>query len=228
VRGKRIGLVSAGLLVFVVAIFALSYWANPDKEVTVAIVATVGTIMASVLTVALTSYDAKTRELEESHRIPKTEVYGKLSDLVLSIFTLIKIPERADLNEADKLTLRAKLQAQLEEDFLSVSKKLLVWGSPRVIQAWLRFRAYSRVVAAQPEQNLEDALHNFLYMDDIFRAVREDLGLSSHELGEGELVKSFLADPEIIDRVAGRQARLAAHNPALHRTTTALSRGRRR
>ena len=216
-RFKWIGAVSLGLAAVLTCLLA---WAKPDNEITVAIVAAASTILAAVVTVALASYDAKTRELRESHRIPKAEVYGKLVEIVTSIFILIKIPSRADLNEVQKESEKAKLQAKLEDDYLSTSRQLLIWGSPDVIQAWLRFRAYSRVVAAQPEQNLEDALHNFLYMDDVFSAVRKDLGLSTKELKEGELVRSFLSDPELIDRV-GRQARLAAHNPALHRTANA-------
>jgi len=40
-------------------------------------------------------------------------------------------------------------------------------------------------------------------MDDVFRVMRKDIELSNEGLKEGDLVKAFLTDPEILDTVIG-------------------------
>jgi len=89
---------------------------------------------------------------------------------------------------------------------------LLLWGSPEVIHTWLTFRANSRRIEAakkDPTQPAEAALQTILYMDDVFRAMRQDLELSNSGLKKGDLVKAFLTDPESLDSVIGtrREAR---------------------
>ena len=81
--------------------------------------------------------------------------------------------------------------ACLEGAFLSFSKKLLLWGSPAVIQKYENFRK-----AGQNRSGME--LLGFA--DDVFRAMRADLGLSNDGLGRGDLIKLFLSDPENLDK----------------------------
>ena len=174
-----------------------------EKEVTVAIIAAAVTLISSVLVVSITHYSTKTKEVAEAHRLKKTEVYGEFSDLVFSIFRLIKIPSREDLTPEERTQLELEARANLEERYSSFSKKLLLWGSPEVIDSWLEYLERSRSVDVSSETAQAESIRNLLYMDDVFRAMRDDLELSNRGLEEGDLVKAFLQDPHLLDPYVG-------------------------
>ena len=59
------------------------------------------------------------------------------------------------------------------------------------------------LAVADEIDDVDAGLRNFLYVDDVFRAIRDDLELSNEGLAEGDLVKQFLIDPGELDRVIG-------------------------
>lgn len=192
----------------VIVIALLLFWAyrgNVEKDITVAIIAAAATILASVIVVSITQYTTKTAEVAEAHRLKKTEVYSEFGELVFRIFQMIKIPERQDLADKEKARLLLEANSQLQSQYSSFTKKLLLWGSPDVIHAWLSFMASSRAIDTQgdPAAAAAGGLRNMLFMDDVFRAMRKDLELSNEGLAEGDLVKAFLTDPESLDSVIG-------------------------
>src|SRR5688572_3663980 len=131
------------VIALVILVSLLLFWvsrANVEKDITVAIIAASGTILAAVIVVAITQYTAKLAEVTEEHRLKKTEVYSEFGDLVFLIFRTIKLPSRKDIPEEEKPRLLREAQGELEERYSSFSKKLLLWGSPEVIHTWLTFR----------------------------------------------------------------------------------------
>jgi len=205
--GAQITLIALLVLILICLILFGVARSKVDKDITVAIVAAAGTILASVVVVSITQYNTKQMEVAETHRLQKIEVYSEFGDLVFSIFQMIKIPSRTDLPDDAKQELLRDAQSDLEKKYASFSRKLLLWGSPEVIQSWLKFMANSRSIDAQPSEakSAEAGLRNLLFMDDVFRAMREDLELSNSGLGEGDLVKAFLTDPESLDPLIGRR-----------------------
>lgn len=203
--GTQMAVVVVTLVVLVGLLFLWASQAKVQKDITVAIIAASGTILAAVIVVAITQYTTKLAEVTEEHRLKKTEVYSEFGDLVFLIFRMIKIPSRQDVPEAERALLVREAQNDLEARYSSFSKKLLLWGSPDVIHSWLRFMANSRRIEAAKDDSdrAAAAMRNMLYMDDVFRAMREDLELSNSGLKEGDLVKAFLTDPESLDAVIG-------------------------
>jgi hypothetical protein len=200
--------IAVALSAVVLMVAGLLFWvtrAKLEKDITVAVVAAAGTILASVLVVSFTQYNTKQMEVNEAHRLKKIEVYSEFGDLVFSIFQMTKIPNRKDLSDEEKTQALKEAQGKLEESYSSFSKKLLLWGSPEVINGWLIFTARSRSVDAEAggEEAVRGAIMNLLYMDDVFRSMRDDLELSNRGLKEGDLVKAFLQDPEILDPFIG-------------------------
>lgn len=196
------------ILAVVALLTALLFWAyraQMEKDITVAIIAGSATILASVIVVSVTQYTTTTAKVAEAHRLKKTEVYSEFGDLVFLIFQTIKTPNRPDLGDEAKVRLLAEEQARLQAQYSSFSKKLLLWGSPDVIHSWLAFTANSRVAEKEtdPKKATAAGLKNLLFMDDVFRAMRKDLDLSNSDLNEGDLVKAFLTDPELLDPVLG-------------------------
>ena len=177
------------------------YYGRPETQVVSAIIAGAATIVAGVAVVGITQYNTKLREIREGQRLQKTEVYSEFSDMVFYMLTMTKISGRSDLSDSEKTATLVKMQAELQDRYMSFSKKLLLWGSPEVMKAWLAFRlsAQSQVGSS----DVEAGLRTFLYVDDVFRAIRDDLELSNEGLAEGDLVKQFLIDPGELDRVIG-------------------------
>ena len=123
--------------------------AKLGKDITIVVVAAAGTILASVVVVSITQYNTKLREVTESHRLKKIEIYGEFEELVFSIFRMISMPDRLDLAKEEKSRLLHEAQAELEEKYSLFSKELLLWGAPDVINGWLVYMAKSRKVDAR-------------------------------------------------------------------------------
>ncbi len=172
---------------------------KPQKELAVAIIAGAAAILASTSAAIYTQYTTKSRELAAVHRLQKIEVYSEYGDVVFSIFVMINVPKRPDLTDEEKSELTATMQSQLQDKYMSFSKKVLLWGSPGVIKEFLRFREFSQNMERQ--ENKDNPMRLLLLMDNVYRAMRKDLELDNSGLERGDLVKIFLTDPEEIDKV---------------------------
>jgi hypothetical protein len=195
------------LALFTVAtilLFGLVWWAkkaSPDKDVLVAVITASATFLTSVIVLAVTQADSKAKELREAHRVQKIEVYSEFSELIFMIFASVKVPAREDLEVSAKEALIKKTQEDLQTKYVSLNRKLLLWSSPEVMTAWLEFRAYAQSSSTQTTANPKDGLRTLVYMDEVLRAMRSDLQLSNSGLKKGDLVKSFLTDPETLNSV---------------------------
>jgi hypothetical protein len=185
------------LLALVIAMaFGLALWAlyaKPEKEVVSAVLAGALALSAAIVGAGLTHYTAKEREAEEAHRLHKIEVYTEYTDLIVQSFSMVK--EMEGVSDEEKLVRQAEMTEKIQGGFLSFSKKLLLWGSPEVLRTYQRFRSYGQAPANA------GGPHVLLYADDVFTAMRKDLGLANEGLYRGDLMKLFITDPEEIDRL---------------------------
>jgi hypothetical protein len=113
----------------------------------------------------------RSREIFESHRAQKIEVYS----LYMDITDHVMKPHQEGLSGDPA-------PEALEELYRKFRRGILVWGSPDVIKVFLSFRV------TQGRQILQRA-------DDMFREIRKDLGNSNLGLEQGDLIKLFLKDP---------------------------------
>lgn len=67
------------------------------------------------------------------------------------------------------------------------TEKAIVWGSDDVLKAWIAFRTAGQ----QPEEYGNKIL---LIMEELFLAMRKDLGLSNRGLDRGDLLRLFIND----------------------------------
>ena len=136
------------------------------------------TIAASIIAsfigltgILATQYQARKRQVEEAHREEKIKLYSKFLDIAASHLK----------QGSTDLTHRLISKEELFEFFWEFKTKLILRGSPDVIQAMARFEAVSveggDVLSA---------------VDDIYRAVRKDVGLSNWGLKRNELVAVYL------------------------------------
>ncbi|WP_426994622.1 hypothetical protein [Methylomonas sp. CM2] len=119
-------------------------------------------------------WQSKSRDIAESHRASKIEVYKIFFDLVEKFQSI----EVGDLNEEN-------LPEWLKEDYQKLNRGLLLWASPGVITAYLDFRRVSGSGG--------DILKA---VDAMYREIRKDLGNSNYQLKPGDLIRIGLKDPD--------------------------------
>lgn len=151
-----------------------------DEKVSVAVIAACATVFASVATVVYTQQRTKAREIDNSHRPQKVEIYKNFMEKAVVEVLRASKEKRFDTPE---------FQKELEELFFKFTGDLMVWGSPAVIRAYSRFRS----AGGSPDV--------VLLMDDMLQAMRKDLGNSNWGLSRGDLIKLFLTDPENLEKL---------------------------
>ncbi|MDC2889118.1 hypothetical protein [Psychrosphaera algicola] len=104
---------------------------------------------------------------------------------------------------------RIKNQKQKESatkaliDYLVKFKtNIILWGSPKVLIAQAEFEQQSKVSG-----------NIFLAIDNLYRAIREDIGLSNSGLPSLHLVKMYLSDPEELESL------IASSNKQINKNT---------
>jgi hypothetical protein len=78
---------------------------------------------------------------------------------------------------------------ELADFFVKYKTNVILWGSPQVINAQLKFESASTTG------------ENVLYATDrLYLAIRADLGLSNRGLGNRQLIKMYLKNPKELDQ----------------------------
>jgi len=129
----------------------------------------------------------RSREISESHRVQKIEVYSLYMDMIDHVMAP---PQQGRIGELSQDSAPAPAAFDLEVFARKFRRGILVWASPDVIKAFLSFR----VRVNQGPQIMRQA-------DLMFRAIRKDLGNSNWGLEQGDLVKLFLKDPAEYDLI---------------------------
>jgi hypothetical protein len=121
-------------------------------------------------------WHSKSRDIAENHRASKIEVYAIFFNLV----------EKFQAEEiSDKELEEENLPEWLKSDFIKLNRGLILWASPKVITAWLKFRTVST-----------SGGNVILAMDEMYKAIRKDLGNSNFGLKGGDLIRIGLKDPD--------------------------------
>jgi hypothetical protein len=82
-------------------------------------------------------------------------------------------------------------EVDLVEAIFYFKKDLLLWGSPKVVKAILFFQ----------DTSINNPSNILSSVDNLYQAMREDIGLSNKKLENNELIKIFLSDPKEIDKL---------------------------
>lgn len=148
-----------------------------------------GPVVAGIIGFASLIYaqwHSKSREIQQSHRPQKIEVYNEFFEILARF---LKNPKDRENMEG------GALPQEMRDQFWNLNRGLIVWGSPRVIRAWLRFR---RLCGAG------SGAQTLLLMDEVLQAMRADLGNRNFGLDRGDAVKVFLSDPQELDKPNGK------------------------
>ncbi|MHA2855499.1 hypothetical protein ACXZ7E_16000 [Paenibacillus lautus] len=149
-----------------------------EKEVSAAIIATMGTILVSVFSVIYTKYLEKKRMIEQELRDKKLPMY----ELFVNYWF--------DLMYKKKLTGKAMEEKEMVAFFKEFTQGLLVWGSDGVISKWSDFRV--KMV------NNKDGFNErfIIEFEELLLEIRKDTGHKNTKLKKGELLGLFINDIE--------------------------------
>lgn len=179
-----------GYLLWLVAARLLTFLESANPSVSAAIVGAMATVLVGVGGALYTQSQIKQREIEEAHRASKVEIYKEFLDIVA----------RKMAEDNVNISLAPPSQQELVDFLVGFKTNVILWGSPKVINAHLNFQKAS-----------SEGGHLLKAVDQLYKAIREDIGLSNRGLDRYQLVKIYLSNP-------GEMDEMSASNKALHRT----------
>src|SRR5690554_4038245 len=184
-------IIGAGYLTWIVLARLLMFLESANPSVSAAVVGAMATVLVGVGGALYTQAQIKKREIEEAHRERKVELYKGFLDMVSKMM--------AEQNE--NVSLKPPSPQELVDFMVEFKTNVVLWGSPKVINAQLNF------------QKVSESGGNVLFaVDELYKAIREDIGLSNKGLDKRQLVKMYLRDPGELDAMSDS-------NKALQRTS---------
>lgn len=163
---------------WVVIEFFISALVSSDPKISAAILGAMATIFVGIAAVVITQRQTSLRDREEAHRAKKIEIYAKFLKTIQSMMSGVN----------NNISTQAPTDKELVNYLADYKSDVILWGSPQVIRAQLEFQRVSR-----------DGGNIFLAVDNLHKAIREDIGLSNKGLNKLELVKMYLADPDEVN-----------------------------
>ncbi len=182
----KIGQVAFGFLIIIVLSYLLyltvvdvaAWLFKLQKEILAALIGAVATVFAGIAAVIITQRQSKQRDIEESHRPKKVEIYKKFLDTISGLMA----------NHNEKVSKKGMTDQELIDYLVEFKTELLLWGSPLVIKRQLEYEKVAR-----ENGNL------FTALDNLYRAIREDIGLSNKGLNTHDLMKMYLSNPDELE-----------------------------
>lgn len=160
------------LLVLLIRSF-ISAIEGATPTVVAAVIGAMATTLVGISAVLISKARERKQAAEEAHRLKKVEIYQAFIDTITRM-----------LGSGNKnLTIKEINPQELANYLFKFKSDLLLWGSPKVIQAQIAFETGS---------GSGDTQKIFKSVNAIYLAIRDDLGLSNSGLNNLELIKLFL------------------------------------
>lgn len=164
--------VALGFLVILAALALLwwvasslwSWFSSLNSDLAVGMLTASSTIIVATITLVLGRFFERVKEAEAHLRAQKIEIYDEFLKRFFSLF----FKEKKD-GKVDDEGLVPFLQEW--------QRKLVVWGGPKVLASFVSWKQYLA-------SGKTDA-HSIFLMDEFFRAMRADIGLSNKGLTKG-------------------------------------------
>ncbi|WP_151980990.1 hypothetical protein [Acinetobacter guerrae] len=156
-----------GCLVYMLYFFA-TWFGTLNPSVGAALV----TASLGLLGLWYAQWQSKSRDIAESHRSSKIEVYNLF-------FEIVEAFQNEDIDPDE-------LSSNFKKKFQQLNKGLILWASPEVIRAYLNFRRVA-----------DSGSNNILFaVDQVYQAIRKDLSNSNYTLQQGDLIRLNLKGPD--------------------------------
>lgn len=156
-------------------VLALSIWhqfVSLKPELSAALLTAATTVLVATLSVLFARHFEKKREVESQFRAAKTEAYDSFLKRFFDLY------EKPESDEADLAKFLREWQ-----------RKLILWGGTDTLVAFTKWREH--LADGTPDAK------SMLLTDELFRAIRKDLGLSNIGLSHGFFVRVILRNPSL-------------------------------
>lgn len=148
------------------------YFKESDSTLVSTIITACATILVGIGAVILSHNRIKSREIAERHRSAKIELYNEFNEFFYRVLS----------GPHEKISVDSPSEQEVI-DFMSQFKhKLIFIASAGVIKAMIEFENNSG----------EGKTGILLYVDDLLKAMRKDVGLTTFGVNNYELIKIFL------------------------------------
>ena len=132
------------------------------------------TVLGSVISILLSQYYTKKRESQDAFRQKKIEIFEKHLSFVIDMMELQKIEGKCHADDKE-----------LAKRMMAFKCDLIKWGNPKVIKAQIEFENLSL-------KQKDDHRALFVAFDELYLAIRKDLGFSNRGLNNQELLALIL------------------------------------
>lgn len=165
-------LLSIGLIIWVGFTKISDYFKGTDSALVSTIITACATVLVGIGAVIISHNRIKSREIAERHRSAKIELYNKFNEFFYRVLS----------GPNDKTSIQSPTDQEVI-DFMSEFKHQLIFiASSGVIKAMIEFENNSG----------EGKTGILLYVDDLLKAMRKDVGLTTFGVRNHELIKVFL------------------------------------
>jgi hypothetical protein len=160
-----------GVYLFVASLLKL---AAGQSELAQTVIAASGTILAAVISFVAGKLWEQRVKIRDEIRAKKIPIYEEHISTFFKIFF------------TEKITGQPPDNTKTLASFAAFSERAVIWGSVDVIRAWIRYKRLDQ--ASTPPQTQLDVL------EDLFLAMRKDVGSETKRLKKGELFGLVLKD----------------------------------
>ncbi|OSI07914.1 Uncharacterised protein [Neisseria animaloris] len=165
------------IILFIYFVYLTGIWIKDNSTLVVPVI----TALISLIGIMYVQWQSKSREIQESHRTKKIEVYMLFFDIIEEFQASIKRNQEINIDNKE-----------LQDKFQKLTRGLILWASDDVIKAWLNFRNIS-----SPNSDLLTPLQK---ANDMYMAIRKDLGHKDNNLKNLDLIKMNLSNPEELNQ----------------------------
>jgi hypothetical protein len=170
-------LLALGLGSFLLVRAIWNAFASLPKETAVAILTGSATVLTATITVVIGRLFERKKELDAVHRNKKIPIYDDFIEGILLHFAYESPNPPKDQPAPDTLALLRKWKRQI-----------LLWGGPDVVNSYLR---WERVLDTSPQ-----TIQTLASMEQLFLALRRELGHNDKKLERHALIGLILSKPE--------------------------------
>lgn len=147
-----------------------------NPTVAAGLLAAVATVLVSVVSVLYAKHLEQRLALRKEHREKKIPVYEDLIAFIFKVLYSVKPEGKSSMSTKEIIDTHSKL-----------TQKAIVWASDDVVQAFYRFR----IASLHAET---DKVGVALAVENLFLAIRRDLGHQNKNLHTGQLLQLFIND----------------------------------
>ncbi|WP_155834378.1 hypothetical protein [Halotalea alkalilenta] len=176
---KTIPLLIIPIIIIITALYSIYSFISMLHNMEKTALATIIAAFIGLCGIIFSQWQSKKREISESHRENKIEVYQIFFDVVREL--------RDQQRMNSELSTPEEIFENYKDQFDKLNDGIVLWSSPKVIKAWLKFKSHN-----SGPNNPEDIL---IAVDNVYKAIRSDLGNSNFGLQHGDIIKMYLSDP---------------------------------